>query len=417
MTTRMRLSFGLLRNVVFAALLLVLGGVIGYRYAPEISFASQQTQYNLTNYEQPQEYEDVDFQQFWRVWEVLERDYIDPSAISEKEMVHGAIRGMTASLGDPYTMYLPPTQQQRSMEDLQGSFYGVGIQLGYIEGVLAVIAPLKDNPADLAGVEAGDLILNVKDSKNGLDESTDGWSLGEAVNKIRGERGSTVTLTLLRTEDEFPEPFEVALVRDEIVVPSVELSFVDHNSVRAAHIELSRFGERTKQEWTEAVEQVKQDGRVDVVLLDMRNNPGGFFERSIEVASDFIPRGLIVTQQGKVSKQEFKSVGTGRLTEFPVMAVVNRGSASASEIVAGALRDQSEAVLVGENTFGKGTVQDARELENGAGLHVTVARWLLPGGDWIHEEGIPVDVEAEDDPETEEDEVILTAIDHFAENS
>lgn len=410
----MKLTFGIVRNLIFAGLLVALGVVIGYTRAPEIKKAQLQTEYNLTNTEVPPEYEDVSFDQFWRVWSVLETDYLDPEALDQKDMVHGAIQGMTASLGDPYTMYLPPVQQQRSSEDLAGSFYGVGIQLGYIDGILAVIAPLKDNPAELAGVRAGDLILRVTDPATGFDEETTNWSLSEAVNNIRGEKGTSVVLTLLRPDDEAPEPFEVEIQRGEIIVESVETEFVEHQGITAAHIQLSRFGERTEEEWSQAVQLIQNRGDVDLILLDMRNNPGGYFDRSIEVASDFIGRGLVVTQQGKVSSRDFRSNGSGRLVEYPVSVLVNRGSASASEIVAGALRDQVGAQLVGENTFGKGTVQDARELENGAGLHVTIARWLLPGGSWIHEEGLPVDVEAEDDPETEEDEVVLRAIEAYA---
>lgn len=395
------------------SLVLSLGVVIGYTRAQAIHNYVVRTQYVLTNTEQPKAKADVNFGHFWEIWQIIESEYLDPEAIDQQAMVDGAIKGMTASLDDPYTMYLPPQLQQRSVEDLQGSFYGVGIQLGYIEGTLAVVTPLKGNPAELAGVKAGDLILRVKDQAKNFDESTDGWSLAEAVDNIRGQKGSKVTLTLFRPDSELLEPFDVEIPRGEIVVNSAEVEFVEHQGVKAAHIELSRFGDRTQEEWEDVVQKITAEPEVKVVLLDMRNNPGGFFERSIEIASDFISKGVIVTQQGKTVKKDYRSTGTARLAKYPVMVLVNRGSASASEIVAGALRDQLEAQLVGENTFGKGTVQDARQFNDGSGLHVTIARWLLPNGGWIHEEGLPVDVEAEDDPETENDEVVLKAIEAF----
>jgi carboxyl-terminal processing protease len=353
----------------------------------------------------------ADFDQFWEVWKLLERDYLDSKDMNPQDMVDGAISGMTSAVGDPYTMYLPPEDLKRSAEDLAGAFYGVGIELGYIEGTLAVVAPLKGTPAERAGLEAGDLILHVTDPAKELDEDTAGWSLNKAVENIRGPLGSEVILTLFRQKEEGSQPFDVTLTRGEIVVKSVELAFVEHAGKRVAHLQLSRFGERTDDEWNAAVADILAEGsKVQGVVLDMRNNPGGYFDGAITVASDFIARGVVVTQQGKFTKQDFPVTGTARLRNIPLIVLVNKGSASASEIVAGALRDDLGTQLVGEQTFGKGTVQDRRELSNGGGLHVTVARWMLPKGSWIHEEGIPVDVEVINDPETEQDEVLQRGI-------
>jgi len=307
-------------------------------------------------------------------------------------------------------MYLPPEDDKRAAESLAGAFYGVGIELGYIDRTVAVVAPLKGMPAEQAGVESGDLIIHIKDEGKGLDEDTSKWTLNDAVNKIRGERGTTVILTLLRPESSL-ETFEVSIVRDQILIPSVELDFVEHGGKKAAHITLSRFGERTNAEWEETVSEVlAQKSSLAGIVLDMRNNPGGFFDGAIDISSEFIDNDVVVSQQGKFSKQAFKTNGEARLKDFPLAVLVNRGSASAAEIVAGALRDDLGIQLVGEKTFGKGTVQDRRELSSGGGLHVTVAKWVLPSGDWIHKEGLPVDVEVKDDGETEEDEVILKAI-------
>lgn len=408
-----KISFTTFRNIIVVFLVFVLGIVIGQRYSQMFSFVNPETnkiEFKVTNIEKPQEREDVDFGRFWEVWGILASDFIDQEKIDDVKMVDGAISGMTAALGDPYTVYLPPEDDKRAAESLAGAFYGVGIELGYINRTVAVVAPLKGMPAEKAGVKAGDLIIGIKDEKKGLEEDTSEWTLNDAVNKIRGEKGTTVTLKLLRP-DESPEPFDVDIVRDQIVIPSVELAFEEHDGKKVAHISLSRFGERTDAEWEDAVKEVlAQNGSLSGIVLDMRNNPGGFFDGAVDIAGEFINNDVVVYQQGKYTKQPYKTNGTARLEDIPLVVLVNRGSASASEIVAGALRDDLGIKLVGEKTFGKGTVQDRRELASGGGLHVTVAKWVLPGGDWIHHEGIPVDVEVSDDLETDQDEVLLKAI-------
>lgn len=410
---KFKLTFHALRNISVVFLVLILGIVIGTKYGDRLSFFNSQTRkisFKVTNTEAPAKEKDVDFGQFWEVWGILANDFIDFDQVKDRDMVEGAIAGMTAALGDPYTMYLPPEDDKRAAESLAGAFYGVGIELGYINRTVAVVAPLKGMPADQAGIKAGDLILHVKDELNGLDEDTDEWTLQDAVNNIRGERGTTITLTLLRPEEE-AGPFEISIKRDQILIPSVELSFVEHAGKKVGLITLSRFGERTKEEWDDVVKEILADrSELSGILLDMRNNPGGFFDGAIDIASDFIENDVVVSQQGKYSKQNFKSQGSARLKDIPLLVLVNRGSASASEIVAGALRDDLGVKLVGEKTFGKGTVQDRRELSGGGGLHVTVAKWVLPSGGWIHKEGISVDVEVSDNITTEEDEVVLKAI-------
>lgn len=403
-------------SIFITALLVVLGGVIGYRVGqnqPQ-NTAFRPSELGTLMAAQPSDLKNVKFDTFWEVWKLLERDYLETDKLHQDKMVHGAIAGMTASLEDPYTMYLPPEDNKRSGEDLAGSFYGVGIELGYVDNTLAVIAPVSGTPAEKAGIQSGDLIVHVKDPQKNLDEDTTGWSLDEAVDKIRGPKGTQVALTLVRKDYAENKPFEISVERGEIIVKSVELTFEEHSGKRVARIKLSRFGERTQGEWDAAVAQILADqGRVDGIVLDMRNNPGGFFDGAIDIASDFIEEGVVVTQKDKVSSKEFKAVGNARLAKYPVEVLVNKGSASAAEIVAGALRDQREAKLIGEQTFGKGTVQDRRELSNGGGVHITVARWMLPKGDWIHHEGIPVNIEIKDNPETPEDEAVIRAIDEI----
>jgi carboxyl-terminal processing protease len=294
---------------------------------------------------------------------------------------------------------------------LAGSFYGVGIELGYVDTTIAVIAPLKDSPAAKAGVQAGDLIVHVKDPAIQLDQDTAGWTLSEAVDHIRGKKGTPITLTLFRKGTHDDKPFEVTVQRDEIIVKSVTLEFVEHNGKRVAHLTLSKFGERTESEWKDAVTQILAERKnIKGIVLDLRNNPGGFFDTSIQVASDFVKKDTIVTQESKFKSEKFPSNGSYRLGGIPLVVLVNRGSASAAEIVAGALHDDLGAKLIGEKTFGKGTVQDRRDLSNGGGLHITVAHWLLPKGSWIHKEGIPVDIEVKDNPDTKDDEVLFKGI-------
>jgi carboxyl-terminal processing protease len=409
-----KIKLSALRNFVIGLLLLVLGGTVGYRYAQSGGVDSNIPLSQVFNTEVPaNKKKEVDFGVFWEVWNSLDQTYLYPEELDAKKLVGGAIQGLTRAVGDPYTAYLPPQQNQRSAEDLSGSFYGVGIELGYIDETLAVVAPLNGTPAEAAGIQAGDLILHVADPTKDLDEDTTNWTLNEAVEKIRGKKGVPVTLTLLRKdeEDQYGEPFQVEIERGEIVVKTVELEFVEEADKRVAHLKVTRFGERTAGEFDQAVVEILGQGyELDGILLDFRNNPGGFFDVAIDLASEFIEEGNVVTQKGRFTERNFEAEGSARLRNFPVLVLVNRGSASASEIVAGALRDQLGAKLVGEKTFGKGTVQDRHELSNGGGLHVTIARWLLPGGDWINEDGIPVSVEVKDDPETEEDEVLQRAI-------
>jgi len=218
-----------------------------------------------------------------------------------------------------------------------------------------------------------------------------------------------VTLTILH--DEATETEEIDVVRDEIVVESVELNFVEYNGKRVAHLKVSKFGERTMTEWNAAVKSIlQQENQIAGIVLDLRNNPGGYFDTSIEMASDFVKSGVVVSQKSKYSSKDYKSSGKARLADIPTVLLVNKGSASASEIVAGALRDDLGIKLVGEKTFGKGTVQDRRELSNGGGLHITVGRWLTPAGNWIHDDGIEVDLEVEQNYDTEEDEVLNKGI-------
>ena len=398
----MRISLRVIRSLVLALIVGVMGAGMGYWWGTrEVKLTlDKDTRVAVVNRVVPQEYQDVDFGLFWEVWRRLEQEYLDADKIKEDEMVYGAISGMTASLGDPYTVFLPPKANQQAKEDLNGEFGGVGIQLGYIKRQLAVMAALEGNPAKKLGIKAGDLILHIKDEEKTIDQDTGNLSLPEAVTLIRGKKGTKVTLTILSEGDR--EPREISIIRDTITIPSVEVEMVEDGKV--AWLKLHRFGDNTDDEWLAAVEKildqkVKTKG-FEGVVLDVRDNPGGYLVGSVFVGSEFIKDGVIVQQQGKEETETFSVNRRGRLIGTPVVVLVNKGSASASEITAGALRDRIGAKLVGETTFGKGTVQNAEDLPGGAGIHITVARWLLPGGDRIPDDGLKPEVEVEDNPET-----------------
>jgi len=403
----MKLTLKQIRKVIIGLILLVLVGGIGYKLGEQKARLETVSSFPLVRVERtlPAEKEGkVDFSLFWEVWDKLEISYLERKNIDYKKMVYGAISGMVASLGDPYTVFLPPTENKEAKSDLRGDFEGVGIQIGYNkEQKLAVVAPLAGTPAEAAGLKAGDMILKIVDEAQKIDRDTTGISLPEAVKLIRGPKGSKVKLTIQREGIE--KPFEVVLKRETIVVKSVEVKFDEKNGKKIAILKLSRFGERTDQEWEEAVDLINAKcnppaggAKCAGVILDLRNNPGGFLQGSVFIGSEFLVKGVIVQQdKGTDGKEIYEVNRSGKLLKEDLVVLVNGGSASASEIVAGALQETKRARLVGEKTFGKGTVQEAEDLPGGAGLHVTVARWLLPSGKSIDKEGVKPDVEVKND--------------------
>ncbi len=357
---------------------------------------------------------------FGQVYQILDQLYLERDKLQDQQnLLYGSIKGMVSSLGDPYTVFLSPEDNKKFQEDMTGSFGGIGIELGYRNNQLAVIAPLEGTPAQKAGVKAGDLIIHLKDESKGIDQGSADLSLIEAMEIIRGPKESKVILTLVR--EGISEPFEIEIVRAEIVIPRVVLEEIKQNNQLFAHLKLARFGDSTIEQWDEAVNQINQlknqNDNFAGVILDLRNNPGGYLEGAVYVASEFLSQGVIVHQEGASNNRQTFSVNRqGKLTQTPLVVIVNQGSASAAEIVAGSLREQREARIVGQTTFGKGTIQQSKELADNASLHVTIARWLLPSGTEIHQKGVKPDVEVEDNFDTEEDEVLQVALDQLISN-
>ena len=325
----------------------------------------------------------INFDLFWDTWSKLQERYVDQKKIDPKKMYYGAIKGMVASLEDPYTFFLTPEENKQTKDVLGGKFEGIGAQLGLKDNRIVIIAPLKKSPAEIAGARAGDII----DKVDGV--STKNWTLTQAVSKIRGPKNTKVKLTLVRNDKEI----EVTIVRQQIIIASVELSFEKNIAV----LKVNQFGDNTNEEWNKAVDEIKSkwlNKQIKGLVLDLRDNPGGYLEGSVYLASEFLPLGKIVVKQEATlyGDKEYRVSKIGKLQDIPLTVLINKGSASASEILAGALRDHKRAQLIGEKSFGKGSVQEALDLMEGAGLHVTVAKWVLPNGDWINSKGIEPNV-------------------------
>lgn len=358
----------------------------------------------------------VNFSLFWQVWDILGNKYFDKTKLNAENMVYGAISGMVAAAGDPYTMFLPPTENKVVDEDLSGSFEGVGIEIGYRSTQLAVISPLAGSPAEKAGVKPGDYIVHIKDDDKKLDLSTSGMTLPDAVKAIRGKAGTKVTLTLVR--DNVEKPIEAEITRAKLDVPSVTTKFVGKDK-SIVHIRINKFTGDTVREWNSAVSEFLKNPEAKSIILDLRSDPGGYMQAAVDIASDFIPTGkvVVIEERGDGGRIEYKVERYGKLLKVPVIVLVNGGSASASEILAGALRDQRDIKLIGEKSFGKGTIQEPVEISGGSGLHVTVAKWLTPNGTWVHEKGLTPDTEVKDDEKTADiDEQLQKAIETLEKN-
>ncbi|MFA6254760.1 MAG: S41 family peptidase [Patescibacteria group bacterium] len=342
---------------------------------------------------------DVNFSEFWQVWNYVKDNYVK-SDVPESQLFYGAMAGIVASLGDPYSVFLNPEISNKFEEELAGSFEGIGAEIGIKQDRLTIIAPLPGTPADKAGLRAGDKILAI----DGAD--TAGIALDYAVSIIRGNKGTQVKLTVLSNGDE--EPKEVSITREKIEIDSVKFSRKSTEPTPAgedksfelkegniAYIELLYFNENTLADWNKTIQEVLAAGPKGIIL-DLRNNPGGFLNTAIEVAGEWVDSEVVVYEQLRNgTKIAHQANRLARLKDIPTVVLVNKGSASGSEIVAGALQDYKVATLVGETTFGKGSVQDLKKFSDGSSVKLTIAEWLTPNGRNINEEGIKPDIEIE----------------------
>lgn len=341
----------------------------------------------------------ADFALFWQVWDEVNTKFVDKSKIDQSKMVYGAISGMVGSMGDPYTVFLPPQQNKDVKGDLNGLFEGIGAELGSKDNAIVVIAPLKDSPAEKSGIKTGDWIIKVDG------QETSSWSLPETVSKIRGPKGTKVTLNILHPKETMP--VDIPIIRDTIKVNSIEWKTITATQSglvgqKVAYLRLSRFGDQTDIDWDKAVAEIKgkmaTDPTIKGLVLDLRNNPGGYLNSAVYLGSDFLSDGVIVKQASYTGDVQTYSVKRqGKLLSVPLVVLVNQGSASASEILAGSLQVRKRAKVVGMQSFGKGSVQEASDVGSGAGLHITVAKWLLPDDTWINGKGLTPDIKIEQD--------------------
>lgn len=329
------------------------------------------------NTDKPQ---NIDFSLFWNAWDLLKQKYIGD--LNNQDLVYGAISGMISSAGDPYTLFMNPEEAKRFGEDLNGSFDGIGAELENQNGLLTVVAPLDGSPAQKAGLRAQDIVLKIDD------EDVSKMSFYGAINKIRGEKDTIVTLSIFRPGTK--ENLEVKITRDTIVVKSVR--WEDKDGV--LYVKISQFGDDTVS-LTKQTAQFAIDKNYSKIILDLRNNPGGYLEGSIDIASLFIEQDKVIVKeenkQGKI--KDYKTTLTPILKDKKLVILVDGGSASASEILSGAIQDYKRAILVGEKTFGKGSVQSLEDLKDGSKIKVTIAKWLTPLGRAIDKLGITPDVE------------------------
>lgn len=324
----------------------------------------------------------VDFGLFWKAWNILKERHIDRDKLDAQKMVYGAISGMLRATGDPYTSFFDPEERKAFSEDLGGSFEGIGAELSIKDNLLTVIAPLDESPAQKAGLRAGDRILKIDD--NIISDMT----IDESVSLIRGKKGTEVRLTILPKEEQNTK--EITIIRNTIEVKSVKFEFKDGGIVV---IEITKFGENTDKEFNDVVSKVLSNN-VKGIILDLRNNPGGLLDKSIKIASKMIPKGkvVVIEEDSFGKKSDFKTLGGDVLSQIPTVVLIDEGSASASEILAGALRDDQKITLVGMKSFGKGSVQELISLGDSS-VKITIAKWLTPNGDYIMEKGINPDIE------------------------
>jgi len=330
--------------------------------------------------------EKIDFSFFGEVYYLLQENFPGFSDIDDKELVYGVIKGMIGSLDDPHTTFFDPERSKIFLEDVSGEFQGVGIEIGIRKGSLQVIAPLKNTPAYQVGLRAGDIILAI-DS-----ETTEDILIEEAVKKIRGLKGESVVLEIFRDG----EIKEFTIIRDIIKIPSIEWEVIEND---IAYIQLYHFHENISNDFSKISREVL-NSPAKKIILDLRNNPGGFFGSSISISSKFINAGDVVVIETNLTDRENDnfirtSGGPPIFLDYPVVILINEGTASASEIVAGALRDQRNIPIIGKNSFGKGSIQRLHDLSDGSMIKITEKYFLTPKGTVIDKEGIKPDIEVE----------------------
>jgi len=326
--------------------------------------------------------EAVDFSTFWDAWQAIKNKYVNADNLNNQNLVYGAVSGLVSALKDENSIFFPPTDAKKFNQDISGQFSGIGARIDIKDGQLIILAPLKDSPSEKAGIRAGDDILKIDD------KATKGLSVDDAVKLIRGDKGTTVVLTILRSG--WTDSKEISVIRDTIQVPTIDSKMLDNN---IAYIHLYNFYENAPLLFYQAAIKLVGENP-DGLILDLRDNPGGYLDAAINLAGWFLKPGEIVASEEFRSpdqKQIFTSYGSGSLKDTPMVILINGGSASASEILAGAIKDNRGVKLIGDKSFGKGTVQELQTLKDGSMVKITVAHWRMPAGELIDKNGIEPD--------------------------
>lgn len=327
----------------------------------------------------------VDYNLLWKAIDTVNQNFID-KPISADKFLYGAVKGAVEASGDQYTQFFTPKELEQFKTDLKGSFDGIGAEVGKQNDNIVIVAPLDGSPAKKAGLMAKDIVVKV----NG--ESTSGWSVDEAVSKIRGQKGTEVTLTIYR--EGRTATFDVKIIRDKIEIKSVKYDYKEINGKKVAVITLSRFGDDSKELFNAAVNNILSSG-AKYLVLDLRNDPGGYLETAVDIASNWVPDNKVIVTEAHSdpSKSEvYKSFGYNKLNGIKTVVLINGGSASAAEILSGALQDYGIAKLVGEKSFGKGSVQQLFDLPGNTAVKVTIAKWITPNGKNLNKNGLDPDI-------------------------
>ena len=348
--------------------------------------------------------ENIDISILKKTLDQIYLNYVDPSQIDLEKMTYGAVSGMVNALGDPYTEFFDPEGATSIQESISGKFEGIGLQIGIKDKQLTAISPIKGTPADRSGIRPGDKIIFVDE------KPTSNLSVNEAVDIIRGPKGTKVVLTLLREG----ENFDVEITRDVINVPTVEVEILEND---IALLGLYHFSNSTNQDFRKAVFEII-NSNAKGIILDLRSNPGGLVNQAIDVSGWLLNRNdLVMIEKGKdETEKEFRTSGSGDLMNYPTIILINEGTASASEILAGALKDNRNLMIIGEKSFGKGTVQKLINVYNNSMLKVTIAEWLTPNRNVINDNGITPDIEVEltlEDYEQQKDPQLEKAIEEI----
>ncbi len=325
---------------------------------------------------------DIDYNLYWKVWNTIKEEYVNKDKLSDQDLFYGALKGMVAAADDPYTVFMTPKENKQFEDDMAGTFEGIGAEIGLRDEIITIISPLNDMPAAKAGLKAGDQVFAI----NGT--STANMTVDEAVRQIRGPKDTKVTLTIFRAGEKNTKDYTIT--RGVIVVKSVK---TEMRADGLYVISISAFNNDTWGLFQNAVDDIvakKPKG----IILDLRNNPGGYLDTAVEMSSEWVKDGPVVIEKFSDTKQnKYLSTGSAKLKDIPTVVLINKGSASASEIVAGALQDTKQATIVGEKSFGKGSVQSLINLDDGSSIKITIAKWLTPKGISINDQGITPDQE------------------------